>query len=199
MNEAVNGIFFLILYFLSAICLWILLSAILLNFYFSRKQGVLKEKKSIVETGSMFAFFIVMVVLVYFKLGSLDFPVWYRFFIAIVGTVLIIAGTIVNIEGRLKLKGNWGNQIRIYEHHALVTTGIYRFVRHPLYASTSLMLIGFALLFRNYLVLIAVILIFVPFMVYRARQEDALLQAVFKDEFTAYKAKTGLFLPRFRK
>lgn len=188
-----------ILYIISGICLWVLLSAIVLNFYLSKAGRVKKEKKSIVETGSMLAFFIIMFLLVYKKIGFLDLTFDIAYTVAIFGTTFIVFGTVINIIGRLKLKGNWGNQIRIYENHTLTTKGIYKYIRHPLYSSTILMMYGFSFLFFNPLVFILNTIIFIPFMIYRARQEEDLLLITFKDEFLEYKSKTGLFFPKISK
>ena len=189
----------LIPYIISTFCLWILLSAIALNFYFSKKNAVVKEKKSIVETGSMLAFFMVTVLLVYLKIGALELNEKVDFALAVLGTTLIVAGTGINVAGRLALKENWGNQIRIYEHHTLVESGVYRYIRHPLYSSTILMMYGFSFLFTNPIVFLLNTIIFLPFMVYRAKQEDAMLAIVFPDTFSKYKSKTGLFIPKLKK
>jgi len=186
-------------YIISTICLWVLLSAIALNFLYSNKNAVIKERKSVVETGSMLAFFVFNVFVVYLKVGSLNLGAKATIIMAFVGTAFIVCGTIVNVAGRLSLKGNWGNQIRIYAHHTLVKSGVYRFVRHPLYASTILMLYGFSLLFGNILVFLLNTLIFIPFMVFRAKQEDVLLASAFPDTFSEYKTNTGLFFPKLIK
>ncbi|MHB1485706.1 MAG: methyltransferase family protein [Saccharofermentanales bacterium] len=190
---------FIALYIISSICLWILLTAILLNFYFARKGFIRKEKRSVVETGSMLAFFLLMVVLVYLGTGRIESGNSLASAFAITGTILIIAGTAVNIAGRFALKGNWGNQIKIYDDHSLITDGIYHYTRHPLYSSTILMLIGFSFLFRNYLVLFLTIIVFTPFMVYRAKQEEDMLMDVFKDGYPEYKRNTGMFVPKIIK
>ena len=186
-------------YAISAFCLWILLSAILINFYFSQKHQVQIEKRSVVETGSMLGFFILMIALVYFKIGSLKTGINLASVLAAIGTILIASGTLINIKGRLNLKQNWGNQIKIYEDHSLIQKGIYKYIRHPLYSSTILMIYGFSLLFINYLVFIANTIIFIPFMIYRARQEDRLLSQYFKEQFDDYQTNTGLFLPKMKK
>ncbi len=188
-----------ILYIISAVCLWILLSAIALDFYFSARGVVRKTRKSVVDTGSMMAFFLAMTVLAATGTGRLPAGDAAAVPAALAGTVLIAAGTAVNIAGRLKLGGNWGNQIHIYEGHTLITDGIYKYVRHPLYASTILMLVGFSLLFFNIVILLSVALIFTPFMVYRARQEDDMLLAAFQDDFIRYRSVTGSFFPKLRK
>lgn len=186
-------------YIVSTVCLWILLSAIALNFYFSKKNLVVKEKKSVVETGSMLAFFVINVLLVYLKIGTWKVDSGVETVIALFGMVLILAGTAVNIAGRLALKENWGNQIRIYAHHTLVESGVYRHIRHPLYASTILMMYGFSFLFTNPLVFILNSVVFIPFMIYRAKQEDTLLAIAFPDAFDKYRSTTGLFIPKIIK
>jgi protein-S-isoprenylcysteine O-methyltransferase Ste14 len=190
---------FLSLYIIAALCLWILLSAIILNFCFSRKSGIKKEKKSIVETGSMFGFFVFLALLVSKNIGLLSLNIKLALLVATIGAAFILMGTIINIMGRLKLKGNWSNQIRIYENHTLIKTGIYRYIRHPLYSSTILMIYGFSFLFINPMVFLLNTIIFIPFMIYRARQEDELLHSMFEDEFIEYESRTGLFMLKIRK
>ncbi len=186
-------------YIVSAVCLWILLSAIVINFYLSKNKIVKKQKKSIVETGSMLAFYILMMLLVYKKIGMLSFNFTASRNVAFAGTVLVIIGTVINITGRINLKNNWGNQIRIYENHTLTTTGIYKHIRHPLYASTILMLYGFSFLFFNFAVFALITVVFIPFMIYRANQEDKMLADTFNGAFEEYKKKTGLFIPKMKK
>jgi protein-S-isoprenylcysteine O-methyltransferase Ste14 len=189
----------LILYSISMVCLWILFSAIVLNFYFAQKNNIVKEKKSIVDTGSMLAFFLANVVLVYLGIGAVFFGSEADLLIMGFGTALVVFGTAVNIAGRLVLKQNWGNQIEIHENHTLVQTGVYRHIRHPLYASTILMMYGFALLFSNWVVFLLNTAVFIPFMMYRAKQEDVVLAAAFPGIFPTYQSQTGLFVPRLKK
>lgn len=187
-------------YIVSGVCLWVLLSAIAINFFLSGKNPVKKEKKSVVETGSMLAFFLLTVFLVYRDIGMADIGLTASQILPPAGALLIVTGTAVNMAGRITLKGNWGNRIRIYEQHTLTTNGIYKLVRHPLYASTILMLYGFSLLFFNTAVFILTTAVFIPFMVYRAKQEDGMLAETFGGAFTEYREKTGMFLPKiFRK
>ncbi|MHB1152554.1 MAG: methyltransferase family protein [Eubacteriales bacterium] len=186
-------------YIVSAVCLWILLSAIVINFYLSKNNPVKKEKKSIVETGSMLAFYILMMLLVYKKVGIFGIDLIASMYVSAAGTILIMIGTAINITGRFTLKDNWGNQIRIYENHTLTTTGIYKHIRHPLYASTILMLYGFSFLFFNIAVFALTTVVFIPFMIFRANQEDKMLADVFNGAFEEYKKKTGMFFPKMNR
>jgi protein-S-isoprenylcysteine O-methyltransferase Ste14 len=108
---------------------------------------------------------------------------------------MIVAGAIINLLGRVQLKGNWTNHIKIYESHSLVNRGIYNVVRHPLYASIMLMLFGGSVAYRNWLSAALTAFVFIPFMYYRAKQEEVLLLEEFT-EYVEYKKTTGMFLPK---
>jgi protein-S-isoprenylcysteine O-methyltransferase Ste14 len=168
-------------------------AAILVDFVkYDRKNTVKKGSRSIVATGSMLGFYVVYYMVIRFWWGSLyvrDVP------IILLGTGMVVAGAVINIVGRMQLKDNWANHIKIYDDHSLVCRGVYRVVRHPLYASLMLMLLGGSLAYRNWLSAALTILIFIPFVYYRARQEETLLQEEFP-EYVDYQRQVGMFLPR---
>jgi protein-S-isoprenylcysteine O-methyltransferase Ste14 len=71
----------------------------------------------------------------------------------------------------------------------LVTSGVYRLTRNPMYLGVLLVLIGWGLLLGNVLALICAF-IFVPYIHrYQIRPEERLLQDKFGAAFVAYKAK----------
>jgi protein-S-isoprenylcysteine O-methyltransferase Ste14 len=169
-------------------------AAILIDFInYNQKDAVKKSKRSIVATGSMIGFYIVYCFVLRFRLGSFDFA---NIYIALIGTIMIVFGAVVNILGRIQLKGNWANHIKIYHDHSLVTRGVYRIVRHPLYASLMLILFGGSIAYKNWLSAALTAFVFIPFMYYRAKQEEKLLQEEFS-EYTEYKRKTGMFFPKW--
>lgn len=98
--------------------------------------------------------------------------------------------------GRLFLKHNWANQVTIYDNHTLVTKNVYKFLRHPLYASLIWMLMGGGLIYSSYFAILSVLVIFIPMMYYRAKQEEKLLLTEFV-EYLNYIQKTGMFFPKF--
>jgi len=72
---------------------------------------------------------------------------------------------------------------------ALVTTGIYARIRHPIYVFAGLMIAGLATFaHRPWWVLIFVILI--PVQLLRVRKEEQVLEARFGDAYSEYKRKT---------
>lgn len=171
--------------------------SILIDFtLYTRNERVKKEKKSIVETGTMTLFFIAFYIRIVSKQGVFQIENNYLKKVSIlIGTIAIVVGCIMNILGRFNLGNNWANHIKIYDKHTLVQNGMYRIVRHPLYASIMLMFYGACLVYRNYYCLLMVSFIFIPFMYYRAKQEETLLIQTFS-EYSNYKKTTGMFFPK---
>lgn len=179
------------------LCLFALFTSILINFAESKNRNVKSEKKSIVETGSMLCFFVFFYILIRFRMGSISVNQNTKIFLIIVGLIIIVFGCIINIFGRFNLGFNWANQVKIYREQTLIKTGVYRLIRHPLYASLILMFYGACLVYPNYLALLANTFIFIPFMYYRAKQEEALLSKTFK-EYSKYQKEVGMFFPKIR-
>ncbi|HEX8237766.1 MAG TPA: isoprenylcysteine carboxylmethyltransferase family protein [Abditibacteriaceae bacterium] len=79
--------------------------------------------------------------------------------------------------------------------HQLVTTGAYRWVRHPLYSVGSLFFVALNLLVANWFVGIACFLGLIMILV-RLPKEEAILIKRFGDEYRAYRKCIGRLLPR---
>lgn len=174
-----------------------ILFSIWLDFkFYGGRNHTRRRKRSAVATGTMFLFFCVYYLALRFQIG-----IWaveslmIRLLMIGGGLFLIVSGAVINIWGRMKLKQNWADHIKIYDDHTLITIGPFRYVRHPLYSSLFLMFYGGALLYASWIAVILTSLIFVPMMYYRARQEEVLLRQTFQ-EYEAYAQKAGRFLPK---
>jgi protein-S-isoprenylcysteine O-methyltransferase Ste14 len=174
--------------------------SILIDFtLYTRDEHIKKEKKSIVETGTMTLFLIAFYLILMTKMGVISiYDDNLKHIVIIIGTLAIVSGCIMNIMGRFNLGSNWANHIKIYDEHTLVQKGMYKIVRHPLYASIMLMFYGACLVYRNILCFLGVTFVFIPFMYYRAKQEETLLIQAFS-EYKDYKKTTGMFFPQIIK
>lgn len=83
------------------------------------------------------------------------------------------------------------------KEHKLVTNGIYRWVRHPLYTIGSSLFISFGMMADNWFIAALGILAFIA-MAIRTPKEEANLIEKFGDEYREYMKRTGRFLPRLR-
>jgi len=80
--------------------------------------------------------------------------------------------------------------------HALVTTGPYRWIRHPLYLTGVMVFASIGLMAANWFVLMmALLTLFGVLVIVIPREESALVEK-FGDTYTAYRARTGRLLPR---
>ena len=81
------------------------------------------------------------------------------------------------------------------KEHKLVTSGPYRWVRHPLYTVGSSMFIAFGMMADNWFIALLGILAFIA-MAIRTPKEEANLIEKFGDEYRQYMKRTGRFFPK---
>ncbi len=85
----------------------------------------------------------------------------------------------------------------IDEHHRLIQEGPYKIIRHPLYVSYILILIGLSFILLLFWLLIPTLCITIG--IYpTAKAEEALLIEQFGEEYLAYQQKVGMLIPKFR-
>ena len=81
------------------------------------------------------------------------------------------------------------------KQHTLVTSGPYRWVRHPLYTIGASLFIAFGMMADNWFIAGLGILTFI-LMAIRTPKEEANLIEKFGDEYREYMKRTGRFLPK---
>ena len=168
---------------------------------YGSKATIKKSKRSFVATGSMLSFYGIYFAFMQLHLGAFSFAnrSQIEFYLnaasIVLATFLVVTGATINILGRLRLSDNWANQIKIYKEHTLVTEGVYKLIRHPLYTALILFFAGGSLAYKNILCAALTLFIFVPFISYRAKQEEKLLLDEFL-EYEKYMQKTGMLLPK---
>jgi len=79
--------------------------------------------------------------------------------------------------------------------HTLVTTGPYRWVRHPFYDAVVLCVVANSLIAANWFLFLTGGLAFI-LMIVRTRTEETNLLARFGDSYRAYMERSGRFVPR---
>ena len=114
--------------------------------------------------------------------------------IRIIGTIIYFAGLATAVIARLHLGINWADleDYQVLLKQSLVTNGIYRYIRHPIYIGDVLLLVGLELALNSWLVLAAAIPLLV--IIRQASAEEALLSQTFPG-YQAYRSQTKRFIP----
>ena len=87
--------------------------------------------------------------------------------------------------------------VAIRKQHELVTSGPYRWVRHPLYSVGTIFFGAFGLLAANWFVLLSTLSSLIMLLVRLPKEEEKLIER-FGNEYRAYMERTGRLLPRLR-
>jgi protein-S-isoprenylcysteine O-methyltransferase Ste14 len=112
-----------------------------------------------------------------------------------IGVVLFAAGGALRLWPVFVLGHRFSGLVAIQPGHRLVTTGIYRIVRHPSYLGLLVGTLGWGLAFRSGVgVLLAALLI--PPLFARIRAEERLLRSEFGADYDAYCRRTPRLVPR---
>jgi len=107
----------------------------------------------------------------------------------ILGYTLLFIGIGLFIQG-------WRQLYRARQKNQLVTTGLYRFVRHPQYTGLFISLFGEGIVHWPTLFSVAIFPIIVLAYTLLARSEERKVLAQFGDEYRAYQARVPMFIPR---
>jgi protein-S-isoprenylcysteine O-methyltransferase Ste14 len=113
-----------------------------------------------------------------------------------VGVALMTLAIWLFWRSHVDLERNWSPSLQLREGHALVTEGVYRHVRHPMYASEWLRSIAQALLLQNWVAGWAGLALFTPLYVLRVPREERMMLDRFGEEYRAYMDRTGRVVPR---
>jgi len=109
------------------------------------------------------------------------------------GNALVVLGLIVIALGGIALRGNLTPFPQPRRGGELVESGLYRWIRHPIYAGLMIVAVG-ASLVRASTIALLVSAILVVFLDLKARREETLLLDRFP-EYAAYRRRTRRFVP----
>ncbi len=139
---------------------------------------------------------LVMIAILLFRMLHLHAPVAARSPDSVaggIGACLCIAGLGFAVWARRHLGRNWGMPMSLKEGHELITTGPYRYLRHPIYTGILLAMVGSSIAGGR--VWLVVFVIVGAFLVYSARTEERLMMQAFPHEYPEYKKKTKALIP----
>ncbi len=120
---------------------------------------------------------------------------WQPTWITATGTVVFATGLLLLWRTHVDLGRNWSESLELMESHRLVTNGVYRYIRHPMYAAIWLWGLGQALMLHNYIAGPSALALFAPLYFVRVPREEKMMLEYFGEQYAAYMAQTRRVLP----
>jgi len=163
----------------------------------SRGIKVVKSRKGSLETVLLtiawLGFFVPLVWIATPLLAFVDYPLRIVPFVA--GVLCLSWGLWLFHRSHADLGTNWSITLEVREKHQLVTHGIYRHVRHPMYLALLLYSLGQALVLPNWVAgpsyLVALGLLFAL----RVGPEERMMKEQFGTDYEAYMSQTKRLFP----
>ena len=112
------------------------------------------------------------------------------------GATAMLVGLWLFWRSHVDLGDNWSVTLEIDAQHRLVTRGVYRLVRHPMYTSFFISGLGQALLLANWIAGPAALVAVAVLVIVRVPSEEQMMIAQFGNDYRDYMRRTGGIVPR---
>ncbi len=112
----------------------------------------------------------------------------------IVGLALFVIGLTIDLVAMGTLRRFHASTLVIREGHQLITHGVYRFTRHPIYLGVIMACIGVPV-YASSLYGLLIMSALIPIFLNRIRMEERLLTEEFGDDYRTYKENTSKLVP----
>jgi protein-S-isoprenylcysteine O-methyltransferase Ste14 len=114
----------------------------------------------------------------------------------VAGVTSLVIGLWLFYRSHADLGTNWSITLEVREQHRLITQGVYRWIRHPMYSALVLYSLGQTLVIPNWMAGPSNLIAFALLFVLRVRAEEKMMAEQFGDEYAAYTARTKRLVPR---
>jgi protein-S-isoprenylcysteine O-methyltransferase Ste14 len=163
----------------------------------SRGVRIVKDRKGGLEIGlltlAMLGFFVPLIWLVSPVFAFAEYPLRLESLVA--GCACFVVSLWLFSRSHADLGTNWSVTLQIREQHRLVTQGIYRRIRHPMYSALFLHSVGQVLVLPNWVAGPSYLIAFGILFALRVRAEETMMLDEFGDEYSEYMAKTKRLVP----
>lgn len=114
------------------------------------------------------------------------------------GTAIMVVALWLFWRSHADLGQNWSVSLELRKDHQLVSHGVYRSIRHPMYASIFLWSIAQALLLPNWLAGWSALGPFTLMYILRTPREERMMCEFFGQDYRDYMGRTGRLFPRIQ-
>src|SRR4249920_341297 len=164
----------------------------------SRNVKVAKSRKTSLETGLLvlawIGFFIPLIWIASPVLSFAEYRLGLGPLVA--GVMCFVIGLWLFYRSHADLGTNWSITLEVREGHRLITHGVYRGVRHPMYSALALYSVGQALVIPNWVAGLSNLVAFAVLFALRVGAEEKMMDQQFGSEYATYTARTKRLIPR---
>ena len=164
----------------------------------NKANSISNDNKTTLEKTLLFLVFLGMMILplLYILTPLFSFADYtLPFFAQITGIVLIVPILWLFHRSHKDLGLNWSVTLEIREGHNVVDTGVYKYIRHPMYSAIWLWGIAQALLLQNYIAGFSGLICFGMLYLLRVQKEEEMMLKEFGEEYRAYQKRTKRIIP----
>lgn len=174
---------------------WFLFIVVWLVFSFSAKKNIQNNNG---RQSSLIRLVIIVGVISLLKFTGFHQLVYVYFFSSSLfvqgcGVLICAAGIAFAIWARIHIGKNWGMPMSLKEKPKLITTGPYRFVRHPIYTGLCIAMTG-SMITEGFTWLIWFVFMG-SYFIYSAKKEERSMLLQFPDKYPEYMRRTKMLIP----
>src|SRR3954463_1994861 len=114
------------------------------------------------------------------------------------GAALMIIALWVFWRAHVDLGLNWSITLEMRKDHELIVNGVYRRIRHPMYAAIFLFAIAQGFVLQNWLAGWGGFVSFAALYLFRVAREEEMMREFFGEPYRTYMKRTGRLGPRLR-
>lgn len=175
----------------------LLIAILWLSFWLYWLVSAIGKKKVIKRVNSGQRFTFILFVIIILALSHLQYfhvqPFTNNKIILALGVILCALGLGFAIWARIHLGKNWNIEPSIQEGHELVTSGPYKWIRHPIYTGILFAFLGSTLAGNS--VSLAIFIVICIIFIWRVKTEEDIMMQLFPQQYSDYKKRTKALIP----
>ena len=163
-----------------------------------KESNLIIQKKSTIELIFLVLNGVGMIVPIIYVFSSvLDFanyslPNW----VGWAGIVIFALAIWLLWRSHHDLGRHWTVTVALRDDHELITSGVYRYIRHPMYSAHLIWAIAQIMILHNWIAGYSFLIVQIPFYLIRIKNEEAMMIEQFGDAYKTYMEETDRLIPK---
>ena len=182
----------------------ILIMIAVIRIYFGKHRLITNYKISIHPILERINSYLVSFGMIYFPLLNIFFSYFDKFkfefpeYIKIISVIILLADVFIFYLSHKELADNWSPFLEIKEKQKLIKTGIYQYIRHPMYLSMWIFALFQGFVLSNIFIEIFGIITWSNLYFIRISNEEKMMIDTFGNEYIKYIENTGRIFPKLK-